>query len=158
MRDKAWSYRRYREFLGGKAFWIAPLTIIALGPLEVGRPRLNYLVGQTLTNVAIALCIDRVVRFSTRPVGRFLNWRPVAFIGVLSYSIYLWQQPFFNRENPSWFTRFPINLIGALAAAWLSYKLVEQPFLRLRRHFAPPATGRPTSPALAIPSRIPASQ
>jgi peptidoglycan/LPS O-acetylase OafA/YrhL len=33
------------------------------------------------------------------PVGEFLNWRPVAWVGVLSYSLYVWQQFLLNRAS-----------------------------------------------------------
>lgn len=30
-------------------------------------------------------------------LSRVLNWKPLASIGLLSYSIHLWQQHFLNR-------------------------------------------------------------
>lgn len=89
--------------------------------------------GQTVLNISIALCIDRCVRDYAGVVGQFLNWRPVAFVGMLSYSIYLWQEPFLNRLGNSIINWFPINFICVTAAALASYYLVERPFLRLRR-------------------------
>jgi peptidoglycan/LPS O-acetylase OafA/YrhL len=53
-------------------------------------------------------------------------------VGVISYSLYLWQQLFLCRYHASWFTTFPLNIVLAFAAATASYHLVEQPFLRLR--------------------------
>ena len=49
-----------------------------------------------VTAVCIAVLIDRVI---TVPDGfaAFLNWRPVAFLGTMSYSLYVWQQMFLNR-------------------------------------------------------------
>jgi peptidoglycan/LPS O-acetylase OafA/YrhL len=66
-------------------------------------------------------------------MGRFLNWRPIAFAGLLSYSLYLWQQLFLNRNSGAWVNAFPQNLCFAIAAALGSYYLFEKPFLRLRR-------------------------
>jgi peptidoglycan/LPS O-acetylase OafA/YrhL len=61
-----------------------------------------------------------------------LNIKPVIYVGTLSYSIYLWQQPFVRYQGTG-LTTFPFNLgvIGILAA--ISYYCVEQPFLRVRK-------------------------
>jgi peptidoglycan/LPS O-acetylase OafA/YrhL len=61
-----------------------------------------------------------------------INWRPVAFVGVLSYSLYLWQQLFLNRNSSAWSNTFPQNLCFAVAAALGSYFLLEKPLLKLR--------------------------
>ncbi len=64
--------------------------------------------------------------------GRVLNCRPVVWVGLLSYSIYLWQQPFLNSQSNAFYTQPPYNLvfIGLLAVG--SYLLVEKPILRLK--------------------------
>lgn len=57
-----------------------------------------------------------------------LNVRPVAWLGKISYSLYLWQQLFVFGVRPRpWYAVF-----FALAAACASYYLVEQPMLRMR--------------------------
>jgi peptidoglycan/LPS O-acetylase OafA/YrhL len=66
----------------------------------------------------------------------FLNNRFMNFFGVLSYSLYLWQQPFLNRNRADWWTTFPLNLLLALGLALMSYFWVEKPFLGLVRHRA----------------------
>jgi peptidoglycan/LPS O-acetylase OafA/YrhL len=63
----------------------------------------------------------------------FLNNRVTGFLGVLSYSLYLWQQPFLNRNSHQWWTAFPLNLLLAFACAVASYYLVERPFLGMYR-------------------------
>ena len=57
----------------------------------------------------------------------------MVFLGVLSYSLYLWQSPFFDHRSGAWIHAFPQNLMFAFLAALASYFLVERPFLRLRR-------------------------
>jgi peptidoglycan/LPS O-acetylase OafA/YrhL len=59
---------------------------------------------------------------------RFLNIAPVVWLGKISYSLYLWQQPFFYAPT----TQPEYKLLFAFAFACLSYYLVEQPFLKLR--------------------------
>jgi peptidoglycan/LPS O-acetylase OafA/YrhL len=59
---------------------------------------------------------------------RILNLAPLVWLGRISYSLYLWQEPFFF--NP---TRQPAyKLLLGIGLACLSYYLVEQPVLRLR--------------------------
>jgi peptidoglycan/LPS O-acetylase OafA/YrhL len=85
------------------------------------------------TNAGVAFLIHRCVHRPDDILGLILNSRLFCFIGILSYSLYLWQQPFLNRESHSWFCAFPQNILLALAAALMSYYFVEKPFLNLRR-------------------------
>ena len=88
--------------------------------------------GTSVVNLSLAILIHRSVYCFRDPIGRVLNWRPVAFVGVLSYSLYLWQQLFLNRNSTAWINAFPQNLALAIAAALGSYFLLEKPFLKLR--------------------------
>ncbi len=59
---------------------------------------------------------------------------PVAWVGRISYSLYIWQQLFLvpGWENPSHFwTRWPWNMAVVLASACGSYYLVETTPLRV---------------------------
>lgn len=68
-------------------------------------------------------------------VYRVLNWGWMKKIGILSYSIYLWQQLFWMLWPPAlanwWFLWLPI----AIGIAWLSYRFLEKPLLGLRAKF-----------------------
>ncbi len=97
--------------------------------------KLSMLVEQSLLNLAIALCIHRCVLLPSSQLGRILNSRALGSVGVLSYSLYLWQQPFINRGSTAAMTSFPANIALAFAAAVLSYSLVERPFLKLKQRF-----------------------
>lgn len=122
---------RYQRFLLSPAFALVPVALVATVALD-GHPRFDGLVGQTARNVAIALILDRAVRFPGGTFGRFLNVRPVAFVGTISYSLYLWQQPFINRHASLWMNHLPQSVILAFAAAVASYRLVERPVLAWR--------------------------
>jgi peptidoglycan/LPS O-acetylase OafA/YrhL len=87
-------------------------------------------------NVGIALTIDRMARYPDGIAGRVLNTRPIRFIGVLSYSLYLWQQIFLDRTATGWLQAFPVNLLAVGVAACLSYYVVERPFLAFKQRFS----------------------
>ena len=74
-------------------------------------------------------------------VGSLLAWRPVVFIGLISYSLYLWHWPILVFQNTSSLMFAGIvdgsraKLIVALvsiAVATLSWAFVEQPFRKGR--------------------------
>lgn len=121
----------YRKMLASKLFLLVPVAVFCANLLH-DRPRLHFLFGYTVMNVGVALCIDWCVTNYSGNIGRFLNLRPLVFLGVLSYSIYLWQQLFLNRYSNSIFCQFPYNLILVAVASLASYYLIERPFLRLR--------------------------
>jgi len=89
-------------------------------------------IGGSIINICLAILVHRSVYHSGDPVGRVLNWKPVAFVGVLSYSLYIWQQPFLDRYSAAWVNEFPQNLGFAVLAALASYFLLEKPMLKLR--------------------------
>lgn len=128
------SIRWYRRFQSSRFFWIVALGL-ALGgnALFVVNQASFYILGQSIANLGTVLCIDWCIRnFSTIP-GRLLNWRPVVHVGVLSYSLYLWQNAFLNPDWNAWPAKLPVNLLLAYVLAVASYHLVEQPILRLRK-------------------------
>ena len=91
--------------------------------------------GFSLEGLAIALLVWWCVRSAETKIGRILNSRLFVHIGILSYSLYLWQQPFSNPDNSSAFGRFPVNLALIFVCAEASYRIIETPFLRVRRNF-----------------------
>jgi peptidoglycan/LPS O-acetylase OafA/YrhL len=90
--------------------------------------RSYQVLGLTLLHCCIALLIDHVIR---RPY-RVLNFRPVVWFGVLSYSLYLCQQPFLNRDSGALTTTFPLNIVLAVCVAVICHHAIERPFLALR--------------------------
>jgi peptidoglycan/LPS O-acetylase OafA/YrhL len=60
-------------------------------------------------------------------VGQLLEWRPLRWVGRISYSLYLWQQLFLPFEHAAWFQKLPLNVALAFLAASASYYLVERP-------------------------------
>jgi len=124
-------YTRYRRFLGSALFLAIPLVGLA-GNLTHDHPLVHFGIGMTVANIAVALGLDWCVTFSDGRVGRVLNCAPLVYIGGLSYSLYLWQQPFLNRASTATVAAFPFNIVGVVCCAIAAHYLVERPSLRLR--------------------------
>jgi peptidoglycan/LPS O-acetylase OafA/YrhL len=121
---------RYQALMQSRL--LAWIPVIAVAANYIPSTKIYWVVGEPLQNVLIAICIDWAMQNPGRGVGRFLNWPVVALIGVMSYSLYLWQQIFSVYGVSGWVAGFPQNLILTFAAALGSYLLVEGPVLRLR--------------------------
>lgn len=73
-------------------------------------------------------------------VYRVLNRRWICQIGVLSYSMYLWQQIFCTEPEtfglgPVWWLSFPGWLVPVFVVSFISYYGLELPILKLRALF-----------------------
>jgi peptidoglycan/LPS O-acetylase OafA/YrhL len=120
----------YSRLLTSRWFVLVPVSALAAN--YVPFTKVYWLASETIMNVAIAVSMDWAIRNSGSAVGRFLNLPAVSFVGVLSYSLYLWQQLFLDRSSNSLYCTFPLNVILALAAALFSYLVIEAPALRIR--------------------------
>jgi len=73
-------------------------------------------------------------------IVRVLNLKIVDKIGILSYSLYVWQQfflvPSYNTYSTYWWTIFPQNMFLLCIAVFISYNLIEKPFLALKKQFS----------------------
>jgi len=67
-------------------------------------------------------------------VPRLLSWKPLAWIGLVSYSAYLWHWPllaFYRYGHPTiGFTVGTTIFVLTFLLAWLSYRFIEQPARR----------------------------
>lgn len=107
------------------------LIAIGYGMAFVSRP-LALVLGQSIANIGIVLLLAHVILHPRGLAGIVLNSRPFVAIGVLSYSLYLWQEPFLYFRGTDWATAFPQNLALAFAAATFSYFAIERPFLAIK--------------------------
>jgi peptidoglycan/LPS O-acetylase OafA/YrhL len=88
-------------------------------------------------------------------LSRALEWTPVAWLGRISYSLYLWQQLFLTPgwEHPAhaW-TRWPLNLVACLAVSIASYYVIEKPLIRIGRGLAQQISRRSDASAYCLSS------
>ena len=70
-------------------------------------------------------------------IFKLLNAKWLTTIGVLSYSIYIWQQVFTSNDKrlPYFMVTAPYNILCIIAVSCLSYYFYESFFLRLKTKF-----------------------
>jgi peptidoglycan/LPS O-acetylase OafA/YrhL len=134
-----WSSRTGRKYLTAPLLtstWVASVTVVILGLAVFTGVRDVPIIRSFIPLVVcfgFALIINHCVNRRDSWVCWVLEISVVAWLGRLSYSVYLWQQLFCGFEGPpTWFREFPVNLTGAFLCGIFSYYVVEQPLLRLR--------------------------
>lgn len=120
--------------------WLLPVLIfVVLGSLTVRFQNYWSLpIGITLNGFLILMWLLWLVRNPVSVTGRILNLPAIAWVGRLSYSLYIWQTFFLHSLNievfdhNGWWNTFPTSWLCILAVAVISYYFIERPALRLR--------------------------
>ncbi|MGB6598266.1 MAG: acyltransferase [Candidatus Acidiferrum sp.] len=151
------SFLRLRLFIGHR--WSAPVHLLLLvGSLAPSQDIWDW-VRWPLACLLVGACVIR----EDNGLAWFLRWKPVAYMGVVSYGMYMLNtlvldclKPILNRVGPHHpLLRFPIALVCTVFVASLSYRFLETPFLRLKERFSRlrPAKSTPElAPATAAPA------
>ncbi len=115
-------------------------------------PAAAYLALAAVPVLAVAGAESRIVQALLLPaailaavffVRRPLEFAPLAYLGRISYSVYLWQQlAAFAGPGLSWYWEVAAE-IGAVAIAALSYATLEKYFIALGRRYRPRTTAIP---------------
>lgn len=91
--------------------------------------------------------------------ARFLSWPPLVFLGLISYSIYLWHWPLLSFSWVIWGKEFELAKLGTLLAATLilaglTYRFVERPARMSRAPAHISAAGYATATAALVISGL----
>lgn len=108
----------------------------------------------TLQGLALMPLFIAAIRFSDALPLRFLNWRWVSRLGVLSYAFYLTHSLLLELVKqwlpvPASLAHLQLLLHGTaafvltLVVSWMIHQWVEKPFLNLRRRLGPGARSTP---------------
>ena len=107
--------------------------------------------------LAAVLVVASVALEQDGPVARVLAWRPLVWLGAISYGVYLWHWPVFlalNGERTGWsgWSLFALRCAATVAIAAASWWLLEQPVRRWRPVIVPmlPLAGATAATAAAV--------
>jgi peptidoglycan/LPS O-acetylase OafA/YrhL len=107
------------------------VTFLVRGP--VFRETFRY----TLQGIALTPIFVMAVRHPRWHVFRLLNWRPMRFVGTVSYTLYLVHhvalQAVAQHSSLGGVVNALVALLVSLAVAWAMHVVVEKPCARLRR-------------------------
>jgi peptidoglycan/LPS O-acetylase OafA/YrhL len=131
------SYRLIR-FAAHPIVVIIALCVI-LSTFVVRDPTFRQTFRFTIQNIALVpLVLSAVFTSRYLTAKAILNWKPVKWIGVLSYSLYLWHFTLFDfakagLDGAPAVVQYSIGWLLAFCVAIAIYFLVERPLFRLRR-------------------------
>jgi peptidoglycan/LPS O-acetylase OafA/YrhL len=144
---------------------VAAPTLVGLGavllvaaPNEGSSPVLRSLMGAAGCGAIVAGPL--LWQWSGRPGWRFLVNRPLAWLGERSYAIYLLHMVVISEllllvpDGPwdSFPALWAATFVLTVAGAALSWRFVEEPFLRLRSRPAETGSGRAAPPLAGVPA------
>lgn len=140
LRDRLHATWWYPLLLKSRLFALVPVTAILVQLLSaypsVMSPQTFAVLVIPFLNLLVALCLDWAVTNSSRPVGRLLNTRPLALVGAMSYSIYLWHLIGLGLDDGGKL-RILVGVAFGATCGVASYYFVERPALRLRTWLEP---------------------
>jgi peptidoglycan/LPS O-acetylase OafA/YrhL len=140
-------FRILRPILGSK--WAAPLWLLLLLASLVPREPFWQMIQWFLVAAVVGSCVIR----EDNALAPFLRFRPLAYIGLVSYGMYLLNTLVLDVVNPVMnriglrhpLLKFPVFVAATVLVAGISYRFFETPFLRLKERFSKVREVQPVS-------------
>lgn len=137
-----WNPATGRGFRGASRFaWVYFSVGVALMFAARVMPQmLSVTLGFTVEAVALMLIFTAVISAPETLFGRVLNWRPVAYLGTLSYALYLVHRPVLLLVEE--YVPAPtvviavIAFIVALLASYLTFRFIETPMIEFGKRIS----------------------
>ena len=151
-------FLRIRPLLGHR--WAAPLFLLALVASLAPAGNTWEWVCWPAACLLVGACVIR----EDNGIAWFLRWKFMAYVGVVSYGMYMLNtlvldclKPMFNRIGPHHpLLQFPIAVASTVLVAGLSYRFLETPFLKLKERFS--QLRSPKSPKVTAVASLPDQQ
>ncbi|HET7065220.1 MAG TPA: acyltransferase [Rudaea sp.] len=149
----------------GALAWLLGGIGVIVAMAYVAAPRNDFLVNidvpylffhHSVTAIAFGMLVLGAAGTTRAGAALFAN-RPMTFLGLISYSLYLWHYPTLQLAQyagltsgvraPAWALVLAIAVPVILLVSWLSYRYVERPFLRPDKQSSAPAAGTAPPPS-----------
>jgi peptidoglycan/LPS O-acetylase OafA/YrhL len=120
-----------------------------------GQDAFLYRGGFWLTEVCGLVLVVCAVHAPSGMVASALSWRPLRWMGLVSYGVYLWHWPVFvvlteARTHASGVVLLAFRLVVTLGIAGASYRFLEQPIRRRGITWGRPVIVVPATVAAAV--------
>jgi peptidoglycan/LPS O-acetylase OafA/YrhL len=125
--------------------------VLIVAMAYIAAPREDFLVNidvpylffhHSVTAIAFGMLVLGAAGMTRAGAALFAN-RPMTFLGLISYSLYLWHYPLLSAAQalgwldgahaPRWAIVLGVVVPIVLAVSALSYRFIEKPFLRSSR-------------------------
>jgi peptidoglycan/LPS O-acetylase OafA/YrhL len=116
--------------------WLKPSATLLLSAIFVGYVGCELTIGAMPSisrlgrECAVLAAMIVTVHNPAHLFSRILEAKVLRFVGRVSYSLYLWQQLFFEPYRRSWWEA-PVRLLGPFVLAYLSYRFIERPLIKV---------------------------
>jgi peptidoglycan/LPS O-acetylase OafA/YrhL len=116
-----------KKKLSSSPYWTLIAIAVIFGVAACGKlGNIYYIAGPSILNLLVATVIYGVVTNAGSFIGTFLNLPAMRTIGLWSYGIYLWQQPFTMHRKLGIVGVFPVNLAALMLVAAAGYYSIER--------------------------------
>ncbi len=139
------AYLAERHLAGKRAFPASPVGLAGVFLVSTVHTT-GVVFAFSLASLFAASVVDRA-RFAPG-LSRPARFAPLAWLGTISYSVYLWHQPLPDVLRAAWPALTPstaalLSLPAALGVGWLSYRVIERGSVRAGQWCAGRSTHRP---------------
>lgn len=129
-------------------FWPALTALVALSLFPIGGMHPGW-------SAVLACVATLVVILRSHPLFEGKALRPLAWVGDISYSLYLVHWPIFALANNAWVGEVPLPVKFALiavsfVAAWAQYTFIENPIRHAKVAFTWPLVGMAAACSLLV--------
>ncbi len=135
LEERILRHKRMNALFNNTFFVVISFTFVFLVSPYLGKHfshAYGLAVGRFADNFVILFVLLWSVHFNSA-FSRIMNAAVLVHVGILSYSIYIWQQLILTNEIHYTANSFPLNIFILLAIATGSYYIIEKPILGLKK-------------------------
>ncbi|MEL4359221.1 MULTISPECIES: acyltransferase family protein [unclassified Luteococcus] len=122
-------FKKNAKLFGWFGLIVGPILFMRM----VGPSSFYFNGGAVFFSIAVAALMIGVTRAPAWALSKILAWGPIAYLGRISYGIYLWHWPlavWFETHAAFSPARALVVIVATVMLASLSYRLFEQPILK----------------------------